>query len=120
MHEGAEVFSPELKFGEGCDIVIVDNQGGEMLLAEIKRCNLGYSDVQKAIRQLDRTEELLQDRYPTYMVKKVIVHDRRGRCKVFASISFVLEKSGIKFLSTASSRTAKRLRNLYNKLRKKK
>jgi len=45
VHEGAEVFSPELEFGEGCDVVIVDNRSGEMLLAEIKRCNLGYSDV---------------------------------------------------------------------------
>ena len=113
-----EVFSPELGFGSGCDLAIVSHQQRTVLLVEVKRSSLSWSDTQKAIRQLGESEDRLRTRYSGYRFEKSLVHDKRKGCSTYAMAVPLLESAGVRYLNTAHSKKAKRLRNLYLRMRR--
>ena len=113
-----EVFSPELEFGSGCDLAIIEHQQRTVLLVEVKRSSLGRCDVQKAIRQLSESEDRLRTRYSGYRFEKSLVHDKRRGCSAYVMAMSLLENAGVRYLSMAYSEKARRLRNLYLKVRR--
>jgi len=114
-----EVFSPELEFGSGCDIAIVEHERKVITLAEIKESRLDRRHVLKAIKQLNESEERLRERYPGYIFKKVLVRDKKGRCPTFSRIPPLLEKDHVDYMTTANSEKARRFRNIHRKLTRK-
>jgi len=70
---------------EGCDIVCVDDN--IFWLVEIKSCNISYDDADDAVKQLNYTEQWVEQNWEKIhsqrpkCVIKVFLHDKRKKRK---------------------------------------
>jgi hypothetical protein len=109
-------FSPEERFGEGCDLAIVSNNLA--LIVEFKSCNLSLKDIDKAIKQLKSTEDKIRQEGLAKKVTKILVHDDRKGCHVTAQVSILLESKNIKKLAMNNNDDAKFFYRQYQTLKK--
>jgi hypothetical protein len=113
-----KIFSPEAKFGEGCDLAIVSSENNSAFLVEFKSCNLSLKDINKAAKQLRSSEDKIRQEGLAKKITKILVHDDRKGCHVTAQVSILLESENIKKVAMSSNNSAKFFYRQYRTLKK--
>ncbi|HDD57200.1 MAG TPA: hypothetical protein ENF43_01630 [Thermoplasmatales archaeon] len=109
---------------QGCDVICFEKN--LIYILEIKQCTFNTSDANKAVKQLEYTEQWIKENHESLKmdniskvkIAKVFIHDKRSGCKTIRQALMKLRREDINYkkmgddeLTTSAYNTYKQIIN---------